>query len=278
LLAPAVVDYLVAEVECLVADGRADEARQLLADEGPKYDRDGTIEVLSAQVALLLGDERAATAHLRRAMDLVKDASAVAGRYGTLLSKVGRHTEALAVLGPLVDKHEGSAQASLVRSMAGSLLALGQYDDARRVLFARMRTGRDEAWCWLLLARVAIAQGDLPTTRRCAAEVHRLRPGDWQAQLIDGYVNWKEGDLAAAERALAACLTAQPRDSLALCLMGEVLQQDGRIESACQHFRRALQIEPMCRWARLRLAELDAQRNQPLAPPKRVLGQATKKN
>jgi Tfp pilus assembly protein PilF len=273
-MAPSDVQYLVAEVECLVADGHMDDAKQLLTTEARRggYPLDGTIELLSAQIAQLQGDAAAAAAHLRTAMDQVDDDAMIAGRYGSLLAKIGRHAEAIAVLQPLVEQKGADAPPSLVRNLAASLLALARYEQVRGLLLERVQSQPDEPWYWLLLARAAIGLSDLPTARRCAVALHRLRPGDAQASLIEGYVNWKQGDLNAAERALVSALSADSRDSLALCLMGEVLSQDGRIEAACQHFRRALQIDPSCRWAKMRLSELEPQRGPLFSGQRRVLG------
>ncbi|HEY3244687.1 MAG TPA: hypothetical protein VGM03_15205, partial [Phycisphaerae bacterium] len=138
-MAPVAVHYLVAEVECLVADGHIDEAGQLLALEGEHYPADGTIDLLAAQIAQLLGDTGAAAAHLRSAMAHVDDDAGVSAQYGALLAKSGRHAEAVAVLQPLVEGKGAEAPPSVVRELASSLLALARYEQAHTLLLERVQ-------------------------------------------------------------------------------------------------------------------------------------------
>ncbi|MCH7814286.1 MAG: tetratricopeptide repeat protein [Planctomycetes bacterium] len=102
-LDPDQKDYLVARAECLVAVGRPEEACALVVESADRFDRDGTLDTLLAEILLLLHDEAGAAAAFRRALPLVDDNELVVEQYGLLLTRLNRPAEALAVLQPLVE-------------------------------------------------------------------------------------------------------------------------------------------------------------------------------
>ena len=103
-LEPGQRDYLAAEAECLVALGRVEEALDRVRDAHSRFDRDGTLDVLEAEIAMLLDRREEAVESFRRAMPLLGDNDVVAEEYGLLLVRTGHFAEAVSVLQPLRER------------------------------------------------------------------------------------------------------------------------------------------------------------------------------
>ncbi len=257
---PSQMDSVVAEAECLVASGRPEEARELVRDSIDRFDRDGTLDALEAEISLVLRDELAAAAAFRRAVSMVPDDPLVAQEFGLLLVRMGRFAEAVGVLQPLEDaarQKSTELPGAVVRGLARSYLELGHIEAQGDLLSGWLKEHPNDVAAWLLQARAAMTRKDDALAHRCAAAVRRLAPDSPQASLLCGYLRWRQGDRAEALNLLERSLAMEPDDVLLHCLIGQVLAESNHHERARQHWRRALQIDPQAAWARNALAQLD---------------------
>ena len=260
----AVVDYLVAEVECLTALGRPDEALALLSENIGRFDPDGTLEALRAHICVLIGDRETAVHAFRLAMERSGCGTGLrAGRtpgwcdvmieeYGVLLSETGRYSEAVALLHPYVEAH-GHVSPSVAAALAAGCLATDRTAEAKRLLREEVRRSPRHAKCWMLLARASILTNDWMTARRCADRLVSAEgrvPRSAQAHLLRGFVCWRQSDLPGAEESLRRALSIDSNDPLTHCVIGRVLEDTGRRVAARDHYRRALQIDPHFAWAK----------------------------
>lgn len=219
-LDPTQIDYLVAEAECLVAADRVRDAFDLVIDRRKQVDDDGTLDVLRAEIARLLGNDADTLAALQTAVRTARDTPRLTLDYGLLLQRLGQSDQAIAVLRPIYDQAPDESSAALVRALASAYETIGRIEEAKRVLERRLQAHPDGPDDWLMLARIALKAGDWPTARRCAAEAQRLKPSDPDAYLLTGYAAWKQHDATAAEAALRSALAADPQDALAQSLLG----------------------------------------------------------
>ena len=256
-LNPDQKDYLVAQAECLVALRRAEEARERIRESIDRFERDGTLETLLAEISLLLGDQDAAVAAFQRAMPLVGDDDLVAEEYGLLLFRVGRLAEAISVLQPLWERTGEESSGGVVRALAECYLEVSRPEAAGELLKAWLTEHPSDVIGWLLQTRAAVARGDVVMTRRCAEAARKLAPHDPQTHLAHGYVCWRLGEFDGALASLERSLSLDPDNVLGHCLMGQVLVEDNRVAQARDHWRRALQIDPQSRWARGGLRKLE---------------------
>ncbi len=92
-----------------------------------------------------------------------------------------------------------------------------------------------------LLARRAMDRGDLT---EAAAQLRPLSGTDARAQVLRGELAARQGDYAAALRALEPALAADPEDSLARFWFGLALMQTGRLDEADSQFAQLAVREP----------------------------------
>lgn len=257
-----VVDYLVAEAECLAALGRPESALMLVSENLGRFDSDGTLEMLLGQICLLIGDRESAVHHLRLAMErsgcgpMAQAAPAehtvadgptgcdvLIEEYGRLLSETGRSAEAVTLLRPYVETRP-DVSPSVVTALAVAQLNLNRADEAKQLLRDEVRRSPDHLPSWMLLAQAAVRTDDWLTARRCAERLEQLAPHSAPVHLLYGFVCWKQNDWKAAEASLRQALSADADDALAHCLIGQVLEDTGRPAAAEEHYRRAQEIDP----------------------------------
>ena len=255
-----VSDYVVAEAECLAVLGRLDEAISLVSANLQRFDSDGTLETLLAEIALLAGDKETALHGLSLAIERrgcspgsTEDRGGCATlieEYGRVLSETGRHAQAVALLHPHVESaHDVSP--SVVAVLCAGYLETGRAPEAVRLLREEVKRRPDNAKGWMLLARASVMVDDWTTARRCADQVARLEPQSSHAHLLRGFICWRQNDAQAAVDSLQRALAIDPDDALAHCLVGQALVDAGRpAATARAHYGRALQINPRFAWAR----------------------------
>ncbi len=265
---PTNVDHLIAEAECLVALDRPDQAVTLLSENAGRGDDHGAALVLKAHIAALRGDPDAALTHFHEAFTTLGDSRLIAEELGLLLVRQRRYREAVTVLQPLIEPPtEGLDCGTVRRALATCHLALNDPSTAKAVLAAYARLHQGDALAQLLIAKAAIATGDLVTALHATHLARQGQPGHPEVLLVDATLRWRRGDLDAAASLLGEILSNNPRDVDAHCLLAEVLQDRHRDKAARDQFQRALQIDTQCSWAIAGLNSLPAP-NPPQTEPR----------
>jgi len=246
---PDNVDYLVAHAECLVALDRAEEALALLDENLNRFDDNGTVAVLAGRIAALLGDFDGAAQRLGQAAVALSDHPVVTEELGLLFVRVGRCSEALALLRPLVDAAGESEGGAIRRGVATCHLALGDPKSAEGVLIDYARRHADDGHAQLLLAQAALETNDLLTASRASDLAEQSSPGRPDIALVRAAVQWRRSEYAAAAETLYQLLEKAPSNVEAYCLLGEVLRAQGQEDAAQDCFQRALRLDPKSAWA-----------------------------
>ena len=94
------------------------------------------------------------------------------------------------------------------------------------------------------MARVALADGDLPRAYELLDQCETLTPGHPQTAWLWGVAHQKNGQYGDAELAFRHVLRRFPSDRAAWRRLGRVLYLDGRYEEALEALARVLRIDP----------------------------------
>ena len=298
---PRNVDYLVAEAESLVALGRPGEALNLVDDNADAIDDRATVSTLGAHIAALLGQAEGALGRYDQALlesrlaivdfrlsngsiqstidnpqSTIPASRLIVEEFGRLLARAERWDEAVAVLRPLLDSpDERELGGGVRRALATSYLSTGNPASAEEVLLEYAPAHPNDSLAQLLLAKAAIAVGDILTALGAVDRAQQREPDRPELWLVRATVNWKRGRLAAAASDLYNVLQNSPNDIEAHCLLAEVLRAQQRLEGARSHFLRALRINQDCAWASAGLKALkQAKRLSPARPPSKLTSAA----
>lgn len=253
----AVLDYLIAEAECLAVLGRADESLALLEEALVRYDNDPSIHALMGEIALCRGEKSKAFGHFQSALAGGTANPIIVEQYAMLAADMGRFSDAVNALDRLSPKRKAELSPSARRTLARCYLQLAKTEQANALLNELIRTDPNDLAAWRLLAESALARTDVGAMRWTSTQIHRIAPYDSQALLIQAYLGLHEHNLPAAARALEMLLDRSTDDLLAHCLMGEVALRSLDTKTAIRHFSRALEIDPHCELARSAMSRLE---------------------
>ncbi len=245
------VDYFVAHVECLVALGRGLDALALVDENTNRFDDQASVAILGARIAAMLGDADDAIRRYRDSSIATVQSAFATEELGLLLVSIGRCSEAVRALRPLIDEAPTSALdgGSIRRGLAHCYLSLDEPALARAVLADYAREHPDDVAAQVLLAKAAIPIGDFMTALRAIDVARHKAPDDRDIELLQATALWKRGDVKSAETVLNGLVASDPRDVDSWCLLGEVLQSANRHGDARDAFEHALAIEPDSPWA-----------------------------
>ncbi|HNQ21737.1 MAG TPA: tetratricopeptide repeat protein [Phycisphaerae bacterium] len=261
------VDFIAAEAECLVALERPVEALTLVDEHAVRFPGDATLTVLGAHIAALLGDAEGAARRYRDALPLVKDGTLVPEEYGLLLVSAGRWAEAAAMLEPLLRTLGENASPVVRRALALCQLEAGDPEAALRTLREYARNAPEDTRAQILLAKSAVATGDLALARRSLEIARQREPRHPEVLLVRAVIQWRCADHTGAADSLRQLLQQRPDDVDAYCLLAEVCSAQGAAEDARNYFSEALRRNPHCTWAQAGLQAVAADGPGPIPAP-----------
>ncbi|MEK6675289.1 MAG: tetratricopeptide repeat protein [Planctomycetota bacterium] len=248
---PSQGDAFLATVECLVALDRPHDALRVILEHGERFDDEATLAVLEARVHDMLGDTNRATDLLAGAVVSTQGDPSVAQELAQLLIRQKRCSEAIALMGPLLEHRiaKDGIQSSLLLGFAACHLSLDDPVAVRRLLEDYAASHRDDALAHLLLAKAALALGDIRAAKSAATVAYDCEPNDSEIQFVRAIVDWKQGEYDSAEQIAARLIGRNPSDADVHCLMGEILLAKKNSSVARSHFAQALEIDPASEWA-----------------------------
>lgn len=129
----------------------------------------------------------------------------------------------------------------LQRIKTGTLITMGQYDQARQV-FEQILAKRDIPWAKTGLGKVAFYQGDMERAKQLFREVISdnsayLEAHDWLAKC-----HMKTGELEEAQRILKLCSELSPLSVTRQKDLGELAHKRGDLETAENAFRKTIKL------------------------------------
>jgi Tfp pilus assembly protein PilF len=225
----------------LLAEGGAhaaarEEAQRLVAADA----RDAEAWAVLGQAQRALGDPVAAEASYRHALQLKPDYGLARHNLGALLGELKRSEESLAELDRAASLGVRGAQLHFNRGRA--LMELGRLDEAEAALSAAAAAAPRDLRSQVLLAKLRFMRGDTRYARDLEAAASRFK--EPALRLALGDLLRRGGQLAAAEEIVRSLLDEQgwaPQPASALAVL---LQEQGRLDEAVQHARRASAARP----------------------------------
>ncbi|MDO8811930.1 MAG: tetratricopeptide repeat protein [Gallionella sp.] len=150
------------------------------------------------------------------------------------------HARVVALCDELMASNKTSAT-ELLRIKTGTLLAMGQYDQAKQV-FEQILAKRDIPWAKTGLGKVAYYKNDMDRAQQLFREVINQNPAyleahDWLAKCHEA-----AGELEEAQRVLVRSTELSPHSVLRQKNLGELAHKRGDMETAEKAFRRTIKL------------------------------------
>ena len=243
-LDPRRAGYAMAYGEMLISLNRAEQAWHLIVDCLDDIDDHARLQALMGEALHLLGQYEQSAMAYRRALVEFPDDDSLLESYAMALYRAGRYADAIVPLGRLYAKLRDQAPLYTVKALARSCLEVGQYSTALSYLWDFVRREPEDVQAWLMLARCHVALENLAAAKQAAERATELSPHNGDAQTMLGFVLSRQEDWPAARRALAAAHQADRNDTLVLCLLGQLLEENGSLRRAAEYYKRALVAGP----------------------------------
>jgi tetratricopeptide (TPR) repeat protein len=150
------------------------------------------------------------------------------------------HARVVALCDELMASNKTSAT-ELLRIKTGTLLAMGQYEQARQV-FEQILAKRDIPWAKTGLGKVAYYKNDMDRARQLFREVINqnsayLEAHDWLAKCHEA-----AGELEEAQRVLVRSTELSPHSVLRQKNLGALAHKRGDMETAEKAFRKTIKL------------------------------------
>ncbi len=213
---------------------------RILKDQLPPGD--ARLEYAQGLLSANLGYPEAAVASFRRALQSNPNSLAVRQDLGVALVRMGKWSEASAVLGPLAQEQPHSFLVSYLNALA---LQNSQHPreaeaEARRALGLDLKS----ADAHTLLGITLSSQGRFDEAIAELSRAVEIDPLSFDAELYLGRSRYARSDTAGASVALEKAVGLRPDDPEARFLLGTVLEVSGNQDGASMQYRELQRISP----------------------------------
>jgi len=226
---PRAAEYMLAEVETLIALDRPVEAKERLNARLEDFDGSAAAHLLAARLNQMFGLRGPAAQDCRDALRLGGVDEETEAELGMILAWAGQNQEAIGVLRPLVERTTAGggicpSEENVATPVTPEvLMTLAQW--ALKSVISR-RAPPPAAWC--LYSRAAVMLGELDSAWEAAQAARRQGEPASEASLLAAYVAARRGDHESVIRAAQDVLRTDLQSAAAYCLLGQSYEATGR--------------------------------------------------
>ena len=243
-LEPRRAGYVMAYGEMLISLNQAEQALHLIVTCLNTVDDHARLQTLMGEALHLLGYHDQAATAFRQALVEFPDDHSLLESYAMALFRSGRYADAIVPLGKLYSALQDETPSYAVKALAHSYLEVENYRTALSYLWDLVRREPIDVQAWLMLARCNVALDKLTDAKQAAEQAVELDPDNIDAQTMLGFVLFRQENWPEARRALAAAYQVDRTDAVVLCLLGQLLEENGSLRRAAEYYKRALVIGP----------------------------------
>ena len=270
--------YLLAAAESLIATGEFEQARQLVEPRMTYFEHNAALRQLQAQIALLQGDAKRATALYAEARLLAPDDLALleqmmwsqyaAGMYGQCHETIKRLQEMRTQMasraaprpnGSRTVEDFSATRTDLLHLEARCLNMMGRTTEAREIYIELARLRPADAVVWVELGTLSWELGDFRRLAMCAVQLIALAPDRYEGYMFKGLNERQKGNLEEAVKFFQKASECSTDLAMPHLLLGQTLEQTGNTEGAYAAYQAATQVEPNSPEAQELLRRLAAQ-------------------
>ncbi len=250
-LKPVNTDYIIAIVRTYAAQGRYDEALDLLERKMALVPGDVRLKVAAADTLQRLGKTARAISTYNRAFLLEPDNIAVAEALAYCYITDEQWNQAAEIFEKISTSVDGEKKTACLQMLALCCMNAGQYGRAVTYYDKLSVSQRDNEEIWLLMAQAALGAGAATRASTCAARALSLRPGWADAIAVQGCAQYLNNDYDTAIRTFSRLTANRKIGGFAWLMSGRCYQQLGRKEFADRAYEKATRLNPDSRLADL---------------------------
>jgi tetratricopeptide (TPR) repeat protein len=208
-------------------------------NEGKNISPRETLELLMNEYVETQRKLKEAKSHRRR-QQLNKELDQLTMELGWDLMDCGRYEEGLVIYGSLSWREHGEAKCN---GMSRALVALGQYDEAGRLLEAGLKRYPDSNMLWVAKGGLCASLGDKCEALKCFDRAIVCVPeGSWEARYNKVIIFEQLGSYEEAAEILDNLIEEYPEDPKFLAERGNCADEMGYPQDALRYYQGAMKF------------------------------------
>ena len=241
---PDKLQFLMAAIESLMAQGELDQAEALFQERFIAFEHNAALHHLHAQLMVMQGQQDAASASYEMASLLAPEDSDLLAEWTRLRHRQGDHSGVLACMQELRQLHQVDPTTDLRLVEARSLSSLGRLPEARTIYMALLDEHPDRLSLWREFGLFAWDIQDWRSVGRCGQRLEAAGDSGIKTQLFLAVSAREKGDLQSAQEILRGVLEEHPSDPLANTLLAGVYLRQGDSSAAEKAWQVAVKSGP----------------------------------
>ena len=128
--------------------------------------------------------------------------------------------------------------------MAGMLMSMGRYDDAKTVMDRMEASNRKDPAYLVIYSKYLLSKGDIRGAKATSRAAARVGKGDLPVEILAARIRFISEDVKGAEKDIDRILTEDPDNIDALVLKKDILVKKNDVQGALEICRRILESDP----------------------------------
>jgi tetratricopeptide (TPR) repeat protein len=243
-LDPDKLQFLMASIESLIAQGQFDEAEKKLIERFDDFEHNASLHHLHGQLMVMQGRHDEASHSYEMASLLAPNDLHLLEEWVRVRHRLDDHAGSLAGIQELQTLHEQTLGKDMLLIKGRALSATGRDHDARSTYQDIALDHGDDMGVWEEFGLFAWELGDWRSLERCTNRLNAAGVDNLNARLFTAVCARESGDLQKASKVLSRTLEAHPDHPIANALLASVHMRRGENEEAEKAWKVAVKSAP----------------------------------
>lgn len=242
-LDPDKLQFLMASVESLIAQGKFDDAENKLIERFDDFEHNASLHHLHGQLMVMRGRHDEASRSYEMASLLAPDDVHLLEEWVRVRHRLDDHAGALGGIEELQALHGQTLGKDMLLIKGRGLSALGRDNDARSTYQDIALEHGHDMEVWEEFGLFAWELGDWRSLQRCANRLNAAGVDNLNTRLFLAVCARESGDLDKARKHLSGALEAHPDHPIANALLASVHMRRGENEEAAKAWKVAVKSD-----------------------------------
>ncbi|MBG83307.1 MAG: hypothetical protein CMJ40_02040 [Phycisphaerae bacterium] len=242
-LDPDKLQFLMASVESLIAQGEFEEAERKLIERFDDFEHNASLHHLHGQLMVMRGRHDEASRSYEMASLLAPDDVHLLEEWVRVRHRLEDHAGALGGIEELQTLHDQNLGKDMLLIKGRGLSALGRDNEARSTYQDIAMAHGDDMEVWEEFGLFAWELGDWRSLQRCANRLNAAGVDNLNTRLFLAVCARESGDLEKARKVLSGALEAHPEHPIANALLASIHMRRGENVEAAKAWKVAVKSD-----------------------------------
>lgn len=244
-LDPQKLQFLMALVESLIAQGELKHAEDRLVERFDDFEHNASLHHLHGQLMVMQGRHSEANRSYEMASLLAPDDVHLLEEWVRIRHRLDDHAGALGGIEEMQTLHDRALGKDMLLIKCRGLSALGRDNEARTTYQNLAEKHEDDMEIWEEFGLFAWELGDWRSLERCTVRLTSAGVDNLNTKLFMAVAARESGDLERADKILSEALKGHPDHPIANALQASIHMRRGQNQEAAKAWQVAVKSAPM---------------------------------